>query len=237
MVRVEWGQWANEQAVWATAFMAVTGVPATEYDIPTLGYYGIAMGVILYLFNYPRPERLNGKAVPRMFEKHLSTAVGLTGPIGRSYWVRGGAIFVFGAPCFGSAALYTAGLMMMACAMTHFKAAYDGETWCPIGQKRPEKAAPKAADAGANAGSAGTGTKPPPARTTMKQPSSAPPRGPPVSSAPSKAPPRPVAQKSNYGPPPPMQPAEPAGRPARPPIKPNRPGMSRPGLSKPGAGR
>ncbi|XP_036366355.1 cytochrome b-245 light chain isoform X2 [Octopus sinensis] len=67
MGQIEWAMWANEQAIASSLITILGGIIGIVgfFKRWQFGIYGVAAGVFIFLFEYPRSLRAKGKSSPR----------------------------------------------------------------------------------------------------------------------------------------------------------------------------
>ncbi|XP_046543639.1 cytochrome b-245 light chain-like isoform X2 [Haliotis rubra] len=67
MGKIEWSMWANEQALASSAVVVLGGIVtlAGKFKNYQFGIYGICVGVLVELLEYPRSKRQKGRTLER----------------------------------------------------------------------------------------------------------------------------------------------------------------------------
>ncbi|XP_050397549.1 cytochrome b-245 light chain isoform X2 [Patella vulgata] len=106
MGKIEWAMWANEQALATSAVVILGGVIAVagQFKNWQFGVYGIVVGVLVLILEYPRGARKNGKCLERKFT----------------------------VPCCFILPTLLGGMCFFITSAIYFTAAIKGEEWKPV---------------------------------------------------------------------------------------------------------
>ncbi|GAB1610158.1 cytochrome b-245 light chain-like [Argonauta hians] len=159
MGQIEWAMWANEQAIASSLIILLGGIVGIVgfFKRWQLGIYGIVVGILIFLFEYPRSLRAKGKSSPRKFQFPLTIVVNLFGPVSRVYYFRFVSYLMMCVPLVFILPTFLGGFCLLFTSILYFVAALKGEHWTA---DLPEKDTPTVA----SPGRASTRRRPPPRR-------------------------------------------------------------------------
>ncbi|KAK6185835.1 hypothetical protein SNE40_007981 [Patella caerulea] len=134
MGKIEWAMWANEQALATSAVVVLGGIIAVagQFKNWQFGVYGIVVGILVFILEYPRGERKNGKCLERKFQRPLTKFVQCGGLLTRNYFVRFVLYLIFTVPCCFILPTLLGGMCFFITSAIYFTAAIKGEEWKPV---------------------------------------------------------------------------------------------------------
>ncbi|XP_067651494.1 cytochrome b-245 light chain-like isoform X1 [Haliotis asinina] len=135
MGKIEWSMWANEQALASSAVVILGGIVtlAGKFKNYQFGIYGICVGVLVALLEYPRSKRQKGRTLERRFQKPLTILVRCGGLVTRNYFIRFVFYLVISVPCCFILPTLLGGMCFLITSAIYFVAALKGEEWKPAG--------------------------------------------------------------------------------------------------------
>lgn len=134
MGKIEWAMWANEQAVITSFVTLVGGIlgVAGMFKGYEFGIYGIALGVLVFLFEYPRGRREKGKkTVERSGQQCLTVVLKSLGVFGRNYYIRFVLYLLASVPLGFFLPTLLGAFSLFFTSFIYLRAAIAGETWKP----------------------------------------------------------------------------------------------------------
>ncbi|XP_014772336.1 cytochrome b-245 light chain isoform X1 [Octopus bimaculoides] len=131
MGQIEWAMWANEQAIASSLITILGGIIGIVgfFKRWQFGIYGVAAGVFIFLFEYPRSLRAKGKSSPRKCQFPFTVFVNLFGPLARIYYFRFVLYFLMCVPLVFILPTFLGGLCLLFTSTLYFVAALKGEHW------------------------------------------------------------------------------------------------------------
>lgn len=133
MAKIEWAMWANEQAVASSIVVIIGGILSwigmfKRYEI---AIYAVIAGALIFIIEYPRGKRQNGRTKERICQRFLTPVVQSLGPVGRNYYVR--FVFYLGCsiPCGFLLSTLLGGACLCISSIIYLVAALAGEEWKP----------------------------------------------------------------------------------------------------------
>ncbi|EDO36606.1 predicted protein [Nematostella vectensis] len=134
MGHTEWAMWANEQGVITSFVLALGGTlgVAGMFKKYEFGAYSIALGVLVFLIEYPRGKRKQGKKTQeRSYQRCLTRLVSGLGIVGRNYYIRFVFYLLSCIPCCFFLPTILGGFSLFFTSIIYLCAALSGEKWQP----------------------------------------------------------------------------------------------------------
>ena len=145
MGQIEWAMWANEQAIASCSITLLGGIIGITgfFKGWEIGIYAIAAGIVIFVFEYPRGKRLNGRTQERMCQKPFTRILSCCGPVSRNYFARFIMHLILCIPLCFMLATILGGISLFITSMIYLVAAFHGEEWKPVGIEELEETAKK----------------------------------------------------------------------------------------------
>jgi len=148
---IQWAMWGNESTLLGASSLVAGGIIAIVgglvesflYWLP-VGIYGLVLGILITLVEYPRGKKSKGKSVPREHQGGLTTMVDKIAFI-KNYYARSVIYIIVSLPAGLIAPTLLGAVGTLAGAGIYFGAAAHGEKWEPIEEKPPTTNVPTAA--------------------------------------------------------------------------------------------
>lgn len=144
MGKIEWAMWANEQAIASCSIIILGGILgiAGFFTRWQFGIYAIIAGIVVFIFEYPRGKRLNGKTEERLCQQPLTRILSCCGPLSRNYFARFIMHLILCIPLCFILATILGGISLFITSIIYLVAAFKGEEWKPVGldEETEEKA-------------------------------------------------------------------------------------------------
>lgn len=141
MRQIEWAMWANEQAITSALITSLGGILGVTQVFKNWGFgvYGICIGIIVFLFEYPRSKRKKGTTNTRPYQKCLTIILNKLGVVSRNYFFRFIWYILVGVPCCFQLPVVLGGVCFFITSIIYFVAAMRGEAWQPDGLEQLDR--------------------------------------------------------------------------------------------------
>lgn len=133
MGEIEWAMWANEQAVLSSFVVILGGILSWigMFKRWQISIYAVIVGVLIFIIEYPRGKRQNGRTKERICQRFLTPIVRSLGFFGRNYFVRFVLYLGFSIPCGFLLSTILGGACLCISSIIYLVAALAGEEWKP----------------------------------------------------------------------------------------------------------
>ena len=148
---IQWAMWGNESSLLGASSLVAGGIIAIVgglvesflYWLP-VGIYGLLLGLLITIVEYPRGKKSKGKSVPRDHQGGLTTIVNKIAFV-KNYYARSIIYIIVALPAGLIAPTLLGAVGMLAGAAIYMGAAAHGEKWEAIVETPPTSNVPAAA--------------------------------------------------------------------------------------------